>query len=77
MPEKQLNHFIPRLMLMYWEKPVAENRYGVALYEIKKARYITGETRGKKAYSFAIIKNLYVRSSAKKGELNWKIGLVD
>jgi hypothetical protein len=60
MPEKQLNHYIPRLILKHWEKPITGNRFGVSVYDIKKQRFFIGESRGRKAYSFAIIKNLYV-----------------
>jgi len=60
MPEKQLNHFIPRLMLKHWAKDGGDKRLGVYVYEIVQSRFLFAEARGKKAFSFAIVKNLYI-----------------
>jgi hypothetical protein len=60
MPEKQFNHFIPRLILKHWEIPINENRYGVHVLDIEKDRKYIAESRGKRGFSFAAKKDLYV-----------------
>jgi len=60
MPEKQLNHFIPRFMLNYWGKKNEQDRFGVHVYDIERSKFFFSDGTGKKAYSFAIEKNGYV-----------------
>jgi hypothetical protein len=78
MPEKQLNHFIPRFMLNFWAKKNEQELFGVDVYDIGRAKYLFSDGTGKKAYSFAIEKNGYIPVIEEKRQTNledWFSGL--
>jgi len=53
------NHFIPRVILEHWV--TRSSRYlGVWVYDIPEKRKYFAEARGKKAFSFAALPDLYI-----------------
>ena len=65
MPEYKKNHTIPRFMLEYWIDVNTEHK-GVHVYDVNSQRYYISTSQGRKAFSFAIINNLYIHDSYNK-----------
>lgn len=66
MPNKQNNHYIPKLILKHWVTTNSENRKGVHVFDTKKDKKYFSSSEGKKGFSFAIGTDLYVPRIDKK-----------
>lgn len=60
MADKKNNHYIPKLILKHWITKNTENREGVYVYDTAKEKIYFSSAKGKRAFSFAIVKDLYV-----------------
>lgn len=59
MAELKKNHYIPRFILNYWK--IEGDKYpGAHTYEISKDRKVFSSAKGRSAYSFATVNDLYV-----------------
>jgi hypothetical protein len=65
MPEYKRNHTIPRFMLEYWIDVNTEHK-GVHVYDVNSQRYYISTSQGGKAFSFAIINDLYIHEAYNK-----------
>jgi len=61
-PSYKLNHSVPQFMLEYWVDRSTPHK-GVHVYEVKSQRSYVSAGQGKKPFSFAITKDLYVHTS--------------
>ena len=65
MSEYKKNHTIPKFMLEYWSDKGSAFQ-GVHVYDINTKRYYISTGIGKKPFSFAITKDLYIHNSYSK-----------